>query len=232
MSDSAHRMALREQPLGGEIERFMLNAAEVSNYAALIGNVRFAAPHTRLTVIQGRASVALLVVATLALTGCWTAPVASVQPKGEPHLIQEGIAVQARKSPAIVRSVDASARSIVLSTPGDSAAVSYRVGPEVRKLDRIKVGDRVRVTVAEELAVYVLRDGRLLGPGGVPVPEAIASNARVLSVDPSYRLLTLKFPNGYTETLKVHRRVMLDEMGAGDAVVIRPVEIVALRVRK
>jgi hypothetical protein len=126
--------------------------------------------------------------------------------------------------------VDASARSIVLSIPGDFAAVSYHVGPEVRKLDRIKVGDGVRATIAEELAVYVLRDDRMLGPGGMP--EVIASNARVLSVDPSYRLLTLQSPNGHTETLKVHRRVRLDEMGAGDAVVIRPVEILALQVRK
>ncbi|MGO9762392.1 MAG: hypothetical protein ACLP1Q_14140 [Solirubrobacteraceae bacterium] len=208
----------------------MLNAAEIWNYSVLTRNVRFAAPRTRPTVIQGRARVALLAVATLALTGCWTAPVASVQPKGEPRLIQDGIAVEALKSPAIVRSVDATARSIVLSTPGDSATISYRVGPEVRNRDQINVGDAVRATIAEQLAVYVLRDGRLLGPGGVP--EAIVSNARVLSVDPSYRLLTLKLPNGHTETLKVHRRVRLDEMAAGDAVIIRPVEILALRVRK
>jgi hypothetical protein len=208
----------------------MLNAAEISSYAVLIGNVRIAAARTLPAVLQGRAGVALLVAATLALTGCWTAPVASVQPKGEPRLIQDAIVVEFVKTPAIVRSVDATARSIVLSTPGDSAAVSYRVGPGVRNLDQIKVGDGVRATITEELAVYVLRDGRLLGPGGVP--EAIASNARVLSVDPSYRLLTLQFPNGHTEKLKVHRRVRLDEMAAGDAVVIRPVEILALRVRK
>ena len=177
-----------------------------------------------------RASVAVLVVATSALTGCWTAPVANVQPKGEPRLIEDAIEVMALKSPAVVRSVDATARSIVLSTPGESAAVSYRVGPEVQELDRIKVGDGVRATIAEELAVYVLRDGRLSGPGGVH--EAIASNARVLSVDPSYHLLTLQFPDGHTETLKVHGRVRLDEMGVGDDVVIRPVQILALRVRK
>jgi hypothetical protein len=180
--------------------------------------------------LQGRAGLTLLVLATSALTGCWTAPVASMQPKGEPRLIQDAIAVQSLKSPAIVRSVDTGARSIVLSAPGDSAAVTYRVGPEVRNLDRLKVGDTVRTTITEELAVYVLRDGRLPVPGGVP--EAIPTDARVLSVDPSYRLLTLRFPNGHTETLKVDRRVRLDAMAAGDEVVIRPVEVVALRPRK
>ncbi len=93
-----------------------------------------------------------------------------------------------------------------------------------------EIKDRVRATIAEEFAVYVLRDERLPVPGGLP--EAITTDARVLSVDPSYRLLALQFPNGHTETLKVHRRVRLDEMGAGDAVVIRPVEILALQVRK
>jgi hypothetical protein len=200
----------------------------IESTAPRIGNVSFTMTRTLLAMLRDRASVALPIV--LALTGCWTAPVASVQPKGEPRLIQDGIAVEALKISAIVRSVDATARRIVLSTPGDAAAVSYRVGPGVRTLDRIKVGDEVRAEIAEELAVYVLRDGRLLRPGGVP--EVIASNARVLSVEPSYRLLTLQFPDGHTKTLKVDRRVRLDEMASGDEVVIRPVEILALQVRK
>jgi hypothetical protein len=199
----------------------------IESTARRTGNLRFTLARTLRAVLGDRSSVALSV--ALALTGCWTAPVASVQPKGEPRLIQDGIAVKALKSSAIVRSVDATARRIVLSTPSDAAAVSYRVGPEVRALDRIRVGDEVRATIAEELAVYVLRDGRLLRPGGAT--EAIASNARVLSVEPSYRLLTLQFPNGHTETLKVDRRVRLDEMAAGDEVVIRPVEILALQKR-
>jgi hypothetical protein len=206
----------------------MLSAAEISSYAVLIGNVRRAAARTLLAVVRYRASVALPVV--LALTGCWTAPVASVQPKGEPRLIQDGIVVEALKNSAMVRSVDTTARRIVLSAPGDAAVVSYRVAPKVRTLDRFKAGDEVRATITEELAVYVLRDGRLLGAGGVP--EVIASNARVLSVEPSYRMLTLQFPNGHTETLKVDRRVRLEKMASGDDVVIRPVEILALRVRK
>ena len=78
--------------------------------ARRIGNGSFIVACTPLAVIRDRTSIALA--GMLALTGCWTAPVASVQPKGEPRLIQDGIAVEARKSSAIVRSVDATARRI------------------------------------------------------------------------------------------------------------------------
>ncbi|HUK32267.1 MAG TPA: hypothetical protein VLV86_00065 [Vicinamibacterales bacterium] len=181
----------------------------------------------RITTIRSR--VASLVVAAAPLAGCWTAPIATVQPDGEPRLIQRAIPTESVKRLAIVQSVDASSRTISILTPGESA-VTAPVDPGVRNLDRIKAGDKVRATLAEELTVYVLRDGQLPGPGGVP--ETIATDARVLSVDASYRLLTLQFPNGGTETLKVGRQVRLDEMRAGDEVVIRTVKIVALQVRK
>jgi hypothetical protein len=58
------------------------------------------------------------------------------------------------------------------------------------------------------------------------------TDAQVLSVDPSYRLMTLHFPDGRDETLKVSRQVKLDEMEPGDEVSIRPVEAITLRTKK
>jgi hypothetical protein len=171
---------------------------------------------------------ALSVAAGLALAGCWTAPVADVQPKGEPRLIQGGIAVESVKEAALVHAVDPAARSIVLS-PHQGATYTYKAGPQVENLGQIKAGDTVRATVAEELTVYVLRDGQLPGAGGTP--ELIKSDARVLWVDPSYRLLTLRYPDGREETLKVALGVRLREMEAGDDVVIRPLEVQSLKVR-
>jgi len=170
----------------------------------------------------------LSMAAALALSGCWTAPVADVQPKGEPRLIQGGIAVESVKDPATVQSVDPGARTLAL-TPRQGATRTYKAGPQVQNLDRIKVGDTVRATVAEELAIYVLRDGQLPGPGGTR--QTIASDARVLWVDPSYRLLMLRYPDGRDETLKVPLGVKLGEMEAGDDVVIRPLEVRSLQVQ-
>jgi hypothetical protein len=164
---------------------------------------------------------------TLTLTACWTAPTVNVQPKREPRVIQGGIVVESVKDSATVRSVDIATRTVVVLIPGDSAEIAYKAGPEVSDLERIRAGDRVRAKVAEELTVYVLRDGRLPGAAG---PETIEANARVLIVDPSYRLLTLQYPDGHKETFKVGLDVRLLQMEAGDAVVIRTIAAVDLKV--
>jgi hypothetical protein len=168
-----------------------------------------------------------LLAAALALTGCWTAPVADVQPKGEARLIQSAISVESVKAPALVEGVDRNTRTIVVRTPGAPETSTYKVGREVENFSSIRMGDKVKATVKEELSVYVLRNGE--APGADGTPEKIAASARVLSIDPSYRLLTLQYPNGENETLKVAVGVKLKEMEAGDAVVIRPIEVVALR---
>ena len=162
----------------------------------------------------------------LGLTGCWTPPTADVQPSGEPRLIQAGIPVTARREPAVVQSVDSATRTLVVWTPGEpQSSVTYKVGPTISSLQEIEAGDKVEVTTTAQLSVYVLRDGRL--PGATP--ETVDVGARVLSVDPSYRLLTLQYPNGQTETYKVKRDVKLQEMSAGDAVVVHEGEVIALK---
>jgi hypothetical protein len=163
----------------------------------------------------------------VALTACWTAPVANVQPRGEPRMIQSCVSVESVKYPVTVQSLDPSARTIVMRTPGAADSSRYRLAPGVSNFQHIKAGDVIEATVVEELTVYVPGDGQLPHTGSVP--EAIAVDARVLSVDPSYRLLTLQYPNGANETFKVPLRTKLGQMESGDSVVIRTVEVVALR---
>ncbi len=173
---------------------------------------------------------ALPFAAAYGLTGCWTEPVANVQPKGEARLIESGITVESVKATAIVESVDRNAGTIAVRTPGASAASTYKVGREVENFASIGMGDRVKATVKEELSVYVLRNGQ--APGANGALETLAADAGVLSVDPSYRLLKLRYPNGETETFKVALGVKLKEMEAGDAVVVRPIEAVALQKKR
>jgi hypothetical protein len=168
-----------------------------------------------------------LLAAALALAGCWTAPVANVQPKGEARLIQSAISVESVKAPAIVEAVDRNSGTIVVRTPGAPETSTYKVGREVENFSRLGMGDKVKATIREELSVYVLRNGQ--APGADGTPEKVAADARVLAVDQSYRLLTLQYPNGENETFKVALSVKLKEMEAGDTVVIRPVEAVALK---
>jgi hypothetical protein len=81
----------------------------------------------------------------------------------------------------------------------------------------------IRVTAAravtQELTVYISRDGRLPGSDSMP---AEAAKAKVLLVDRSYRLLSLQYPDGRTQTFKVGLDVKLAQMQPGDDVMIQP----------
>ena len=170
----------------------------------------------------------LLPVIALALAGCWTPPNANVQPKGNPGLIQRGITVEVVQNPAPVESIDASQRTITLKRI-DGMAKTYPVGPKVKNLDQIKAGDQVKATVIDELAVYILENGRL--PDGTTA-GTLGVNARVLQVDPSYRILTLQYPNGQSEKFKAALDAKLQEMAPGDDVVVKPKEVTKIRIEK
>jgi len=222
----AHPGALARHPI--HAERPQKGCRKVAS--GLHGSLRFGRSSVALFGIMckslSRAMLgSLLVVAAMTQTGCWSPPVSDVQPKGEPRLIQGAIAVKSVKPSATLQSVNPDALAITLLGAGDSRPVSYRVSPKVGKLNRLKAGDRVQATVLEELTVYVSREGQ--PPDTDDLPRDV--DARVLSVDRSYRLLTLRYPNGPDETFKVTTQVRLDKMEAGDAVSIRPIEAIALR---
>jgi hypothetical protein len=132
--------------------------------------------------------------------------------------------------PAIVQAVERRARVIFLQAPGKTGTHRYAVDQGASQLNRIIAGDEVQATLAKELTVYVSLDGRI--PGDEGAPRAVVPDARVLSVDPSYRLLTVQYPDGRTETFKVAREVKLKEMEAGDDVMIQTHDVVSLALRK
>jgi len=171
----------------------------------------------------------LPVVAALSLAGCWTPPTANVQPPGPPRLIQKGIVVRSVVRNAVVQSVDPDTRRVVMQVSGTPGTEVYRAGPNVSALDHLTPGAKVSARVAEQLTVYVSPDGRLPGDNGT---TPAGTQAKVLSVDPSYRLLTLQQADGRTQTFKVGLEVELKQMQSGDAVMIQaPREIVSLSVR-
>jgi hypothetical protein len=125
-------------------------------------------------------------ITSLMLTGCWTPPNANVQPGGEPRLIQDGISVESIRNRAMVQTIDASQRILNLKF-SDGSLITCKVSQQVAGLDKIQAGDKIKVTLSEELAVYVLKDGNL--PGADGTEKIIPFIASVQLVDPSYRLL-------------------------------------------
>jgi translation initiation factor IF-1 len=166
-------------------------------------------------------------ITSLMLAGCWTPPNANVQPAGEPRLIQGGVSVESIRDRAIVQTIDTSQRTLNLKL-SDGKLITCKVNQRVAGLDKIQAGDKIKVTLAEELAVYVLKDGILPGADGTEV--VIPFIARVQSVDPSYRLLTLQYLNGQTEVLKTDLNAKLLEMQPGDAVVLQSAEAKAIHI--
>lgn len=162
------------------------------------------------------------------LSGCWTPPNANVQPGGEPRLIQDHITVESVKDPATVQSLDSAQGTITLALPGGDTA-TYKVGPKVKHFDQVQAGQKVQATVTGELAVYLLADGKL--PDGTTA-ESLGVNAKVQQVDPSYRLLTLQYPNGQTDAVKPGLGTLMQQMAPGDSVVIRPGELTAIKIEK
>jgi hypothetical protein len=180
-------------------------------------------------ILKGVRLILPLAIMALSLSGCWTPPNANIQPKGEPRLIQSGVFVERTDVRATVQTIDASQRVLNLKL-SDGTLVACTVSPQVKNLDQIQAADRVRVTLAEKLAVYVLKDGRL--PGADGTEEIISIIARVQVVDPSYRLLTLQYLNGQTEVMKAGLDAKLMEMQPGDAVALQSAEAVAIHLEK
>jgi len=174
-----------------------------------------------------RASRLLLPVTAAVLAGCYTVPNANVQPQGEPRLIESGIMVESVKDAATVQAIDTAAGTITLGFPNNTAA-TYKIGPNVKHLDQLQVGSQIKAKTTEELAVYLLADGKL--PDG-STAQSLGCNAKVMIVDPSYRLLTLQYPDGSTETVKPGLGTKMMEMAAGDDVVVKPVELVKLKIK-
>jgi hypothetical protein len=167
----------------------------------------------------------------LALTGCGTTSNANVQPAGKPGLIQGGIPVQVIQYPVVVTAIDADRRLILLKR-GDGSTKIFNVSDSVKNLDQVKVGDTIKAEVKAELSVYILDHGRVPGANGTTRPKTVNFNAKVLQVDPSHRLLMLKFSNGHTLTINAGPDVMLEHMAPGDDVVMRSNEITGITIKK
>jgi Cu/Ag efflux protein CusF len=159
---------------------------------------------------------ALLLVASFSLA-CFAAS-AQAQPAAGTLNIKgtaPGKAVAARTSKivATVEAVDVQKRQIDLKGPKGNV-VTLAVGPEVRNLAQVKVGDQVSVAYVEALSLELKKDGKELRsrtdtsgaarapagdkPAGV-VAEQVKVVADVAGVDTKTQIVTLRGPKRTVE---------------------------------
>ena len=198
------------------------------------------------TKLQKFATIAIMPAAMLALTSCSSTPQGEgttmvAAQKGVPG----GVIVDTYKVTATVTAVDAASRKVTL-TMADGAKTTVKAGPEVVNFDQIQVGDQVKATVAEQLVVFVRKNGEPANDGeaaavalapvgakpGVVMANTVEVTAKVEAIDLGRRKATLRFPDGQSKTFRVRPDVDMTKAKLGDEVVIRTTEAVAISVEK
>jgi translation elongation factor P/translation initiation factor 5A len=192
------------------------------------------------------ATTILMPAAMLALTSCSSAP----QGEGATMVAAEkgvpgGVMVETYQTTATVTAVDAASRKVTLVTP-DGTKTTFKAGPEVVNFPQIQVGDQVKATVAEQLVVFLRKNGEPANDGeaalvalapvgakpGVFMANTVEVTAKVEAIDLEHRKATLRFPDGKSKTFKVRKDVDLTKGKLGDEVVIRTTEALAITVEK
>ena len=178
----------------------------------------------------------------LAVAGYAEDPGASATTKAD---AKGAIEVSAITKTAKVTAVDPAKRTVTLANP-DGVTNTYELGKNVRNFDQIKVGDEVKATLLEAVAVAVSkssappdasgRDLVAVAPKGA-MPGVIMAktrqiSAKIVSVDPQARTVTVEGPAGGTPTIRVGPKVNMNELQKGDDVTLRVTDALALRVEK
>ena len=153
------------------------------------------------------------------------------------------IEVGAVTATAKVTAVDPVKRTVTLTNEA-GAANNYKLGKAVRNFDQIKVGDEVKATLLESVAVVVRKSGAPADTGarglvavapkgampGVIMAKTRQISAKIVSVDTGARTVTIEGPMGGTQTIKAGPKVNLDELQKGDDVTLRLTDALAIRV--
>jgi hypothetical protein len=144
-----------------------------------------------------------------------------------------------------VVSIDATNRTVELKH-ADGKITRYKCGPQVANFDQIKVGDQVRATVVDEVALFIKPasqtqnitataatvGARLGAKPGVVSLDTLDLTAKVLSINPWLHQVTLLTADGRTKPVQVGEFVNLADFNVGDQVVVRLTQALAVLVEK
>ncbi len=189
------------------------------------------------------AASALLLAALLSSTGCKST--SEEEGKGATEVTTSpGRASETTTytTTATVTGIDAVNRRVTLTTP-DGMRKTYTLGPEVRNFDQIRIGDQVKTTLTEEVAVFLKRGGTPSSSEGTVItrapkgsePGGVIATTRQITGKISAiegRHVTLQFADGATRKIKVGKDVDLTGVSPGDTVTARVTDAMAIAVEK
>jgi hypothetical protein len=156
-----------------------------------------------------------------------------------------GTVVETRTMIANVTDIDSDRRLLSLvNSEGKRATV--KCGAEVINFDQIRLNDRVKVQVTEEVVIKMAGPGspaddgtaaavllapRGANPGGILVGTAQVTGT-VVAIDRRNRTATLQFADRSTKTYHVRDDVDLGARKVGEQVIFRATEMLAIKVEK
>jgi hypothetical protein len=177
-------------------------------------------------------------------TGGWAQDTAAMKKgKAEPASWKTDTMVEETTS---VVAIDQSTRMVTLKTPAGKE-ITFKAGEHVRNLAQVQVGDEVKFTYYESLAVRVLKKGEAAPasgeaetmaraktggkPAGVVAKEKTVL-ATIEAIDKEAKTATLKGEDGNTVTVTPRDPKRLDQVKVGDRLVITHTEAVGVKVEK
>ncbi len=153
-------------------------------------------------------------------------------------------ALVGKSATATVEAIDQAKRLVTIKSADGQTKVIH-LGKQCVNFDQIKVGDQVRATVAEEVAIAVSKSGEPGGLGGTMIALApkgakpgmlIADTedvkAQIKSIDADKGTLTLSEADGAARTVKAGPNVRLSELNVGDDITARITQAMAIVVEK
>src|SRR5690349_20860403 len=145
--------------------------------------------------------------AAMLMAGCASEPTKEAGQEGKPvgegavmvamkPGVPGGVAVGTYQETATVSAIDKEKRKVTLTT-ADGHKTTFTAGPDVVNFDQIQVGDQIKATVTEQLAVFVRKTMEQPGVGGattvalapvgakpgVLVADAVEITAKVSAID-------------------------------------------------
>lgn len=132
---------------------------------------------------------------------------------------------------ATIQAIDSTTRTITLRDDKGQEDV-FSVGPQVKRFDELKVGDRVKFTYYESIVMQVRKAGDAASTGGASIGATPAKGAgpgatisaqdkmtvTVKAIDAALPSITVTTPDGRTVTRKVENPKNLEGVKVGDKI--------------
>ncbi|HUK82656.1 MAG TPA: hypothetical protein VLZ12_08515 [Verrucomicrobiae bacterium] len=188
------------------------------------------------------AMIALLPAVVLAFAGSANGQEPAAKGQGGAEGAIEASAIHVT---ATVVAVDAAKRTVSVVGPLGRTN-TYTCGPAVRNFNQIKVGDKVKATFVESIAVAAGPSSAPSSVGvgstvavapkgampGVVMAKTVEVTGKIVSIDAETRSVTLEGPAGNQRTVKAGPKVDLAALKAGDDVRLRVTEALAITVER